>query len=222
MIDVRGFRDPSTEPDLHRGDRQSQGQDLQNRNELRGDLARNRLGHSGPTERELRDRAAAFNRALGAKSKDTAPDTESSKEKVPLFVMEGATTPFSLLSHGASQSKIDSAQSEFSARVASRIDTALAAIAREPTTATTNVQVPVGSDGLSRVLLTINATGIDITLVHEAGAQSLSTPDMARDLAERLQLRLGRRRVRVFEESLPTHSTTIPDRLYAPSREDTV
>jgi hypothetical protein len=202
MIDVRRFGEPSTETDLRRGDQQSPDRDLQHFGNLRGEIGHKRSGVHPLTEREMRDRAASFARALDHKAGQTPPETDKVEERSLLVVLERPVTPFALLADaGAAAQCANQAGADTAARVAARIEAALAASAREPVSNTTSIHVPVSADGLKGVFLTINATGIDVTLVHEPGGSSLSTPDMARDLAERLQLRLGRRRVRIFEES---------------------
>jgi hypothetical protein len=201
MIDVRRFGETTTDLDTRGNQPGMGGRETLQRDTLRNDERRSQRARD--IDQDLRDRGAAFSKALTRVAREAEQgDAAQPDPRVLLAVLERPASPFTLIAAESARTAMPTPSSDAAARVAQLVEATATEQARLALSASTTIAIPVDTDGLQSVTLAISPDGVDVTLVQAGDAGSLSWPDMARDLAERLQARLGRRRVRIYQETL--------------------
>lgn len=209
MIDVRRFGEPTTDLETRGNQPGMNGHDMLQRETLRNDERRTQ--RSREMEQELRDRGAAFSRALSRLTQDGGPeDAAPADTRQLLFTLDRPPNPFTLLAAESARTAQAPTGGDAAQRIATLVEAAAAEQARQAASAGTTIAIPVDGDGLQSVTLAISADGVDVTLTQVGETGTLIGPDMARDLAERLQARLGRRRGRIYQEALVAQGRARP------------
>ncbi|WP_181705359.1 hypothetical protein [Chthonobacter rhizosphaerae] len=186
--------DPAADMDFRdRTGRGPGGKDMQARREpAAGDAA------PGSADRLLSERSMVFARALQREHDDG--ERRDDRPPEPLVVIERPPGPFGLFASPVTEpARTAAGDTTVAERAFALIENALAAEGRLAASAPVRIAIPLPAEGLTGILLTLTPDGVDVVLEREPGDLPSGLVEAARELAGRLQARLGRRQVRIFD-----------------------